>query len=416
MSGSDARAAMAPWVVVVALALLTGLQPLTTDMYLPALPQMQSGLGMSSAAAQTTLSALILSFGCGQLVWGPIADRFGRRVVLRSGLALFVLASIVTVVAQDGFTMIAARAAQGATLSAAVVCGRAMVRDLYAPQEGARVMSQGMTGLGALALIGPITGGLTATWWGWRATMGTLAILACLILLFVWFKLPETLPRERQQTQLNWGLLLRQWRDISRHRTFRAHALLTSSTYGGLYVYLALSSFAFINVLGTSRTAFGASMATLSLSYLVGTLFCRRWLPTHGLTGTVALAGKFSFVGGLYMVCMSLAWWAQWSMSAWWILPGMCLYAFAHGIHQPCGQTGVVAAFPNQAGAASALSGFVLSTAAFGIGLLLSYLTALPALSHTIHPMNVGVGLGGMLTAWVAHTLIQRDGLPQTAD
>ena len=173
MSGSDARAAMAPWVVVVALALLTGLQPLTTDMYLPALPQMQSGLGMSSAAAQTTLSALILSFGCGQLVWGPIADRFGRRVVLRSGLALFVLASIVTVVAQDGFTMIAARAAQGATLSAAVVCGRAMVRDLYAPQEGARVMSQGMTGLGALALIGPITGGLTATWWGWRATKGT---------------------------------------------------------------------------------------------------------------------------------------------------------------------------------------------------------------------------------------------------
>lgn len=412
MSASDARTAIPAWVVVVALALLTGLQPLTTDMYLPALPQMQQGLGMTGATAQSTLSALILSFGIGQLVWGPIADCWGRQIVLRSGLALFVMASLLTVVAQDGHTMVLARAAQGACLSAAVVCGRAMIRDLFQPEEGARMMSKGMTGLGAIALFGPITGGLTATFMGWRATMAALALAGLVVLVFVWLKLPETLPASRKQTQLDWGRLLGQWWGISQHRTFRAHTLLTSSTYGGLYVYLALSSFAFINVLGCSRTVYGIYMATLSLSYLIGTFLCRRWLPTHGLVGTIGLAGWFSLAGGAYMGAASVATWLGHLPPSWALLPGMWLYAFAHGIHQPCGQTGVVSAFPQQAGAATALSGFVLATAAFLVGLLLSQITSLPGVTQSIHPMTLGMALGGATTAWIAHRLVKRDGLP----
>ncbi len=405
------------WVVVMSVALLTGLQPLTTDMYLPALPQMQQDLRLSPAQAQATLSGLILSFGMGQLIWGPIADRWGRKVVLRSGLSLFVLASVLTVLAQDGHTMVLARVAQGACLSATVMCGRAMIRDLFPPEEGARIMARGMTGLGALALIGPITGGLTATWLGWRATMASLAVCASLILMFVWLFLPETLPPQRRQTQLDWGHLLRQWGSIARHPTFRAHTLLTSSTYGGLFVYLALSSFAFINILQCSKAVYGAFMATLSLSYLIGTFFCRRWLPAHGLIGTVALAGRFSLAGGLYMAAISLYSELFHLPAAWALLPGMWLYAFAHGIHQPCGQTGVVSAFPQQAGAASALSGFVLASAAFAVGLVLSQLTSLPPLAHSIHPMNLGMTLGGMSTAWVAFTLVRKHGLPpQAAD
>lgn len=412
---SSSKNVLPTWVVVMAVALLTGLQPLTTDMYLPALPQMQQGLQLTPAQAQATLSGLILSFGMGQLIWGPISDRWGRKVVLRSGLTLFVLASLLTVVAQDGHTLVLARVAQGACLSATVMCGRAMIRDLFQPEEGARIMARGMTGLGALALIGPITGGLTATWLGWRATMGSLAICALLILLFVWLFLPETLPPHRRQTRLDWGHLLSQWVEIARHPTFRAHTLLTSSTYGGLFVYLALSSFAFINILHCSKAVYGVYMSTLSLSYLVGTFFCRKWLPTHGLIGTVSLAGRFSLAGGLYMAAVSLYSMLFDMPAAWALLPGMWLYAFAHGIHQPCGQTGVVSAFPQQAGAASALSGFVLASVAFLVGLVLSLLTGLPALTHSIHPMNLGMTLGGMSTAWVAFTLVRQHGLPPSA-
>ena len=404
------------WVVVTALGLLTGLQPLTTDMYLPALPQLQQGLGLSPASAQWTLSVLILAFGIGQLVWGPVSDRFGRQPVLRWGLGLYTLSSVAATFAVNLETMLLARIAQGACLSAAVVCGRAMVRDLYAPEDGARMMARGMTGLGLLALLGPILGGLSATHGGWRLTMGLLVVFGAAIWAFVWTRLPETLPRERRAPGLNWPRQVRQWLEISQHPTFRAHALLTSSTYAGLYVYLALSPFVFIELLKMERTAFGASMATLSLSYLVGTVFCRRWLPKHGLLGTVRLAGWCSLAGGVWMALAS-AWLAAGlgGVHPLALLPGMGLYAFAHGIHQPCGQTGVVAAFPTQAGAASALSGFVLSATAFVVGAILSWWTSLPAWAGTLHPMTLGIAMGACLTAWTALRRVQRHGMAPQA-
>jgi DHA1 family bicyclomycin/chloramphenicol resistance-like MFS transporter len=405
------------WVVVVALGCLTGLQPLSTDMYLPALPEMQRGLGMSPSLAQWTLSVLIMAFGVGQLIWGPIADRYGRQPVLRWGLAGYVLASLAATLSTHAGMMLLARAAQGACLSAAVVCGRAMVRDLYPPEDGARVMARGMSVLGILALVGPITGGIVTTYAGWRATVALMLLSGLALLAFVWWRLPETLPHERRQPQLHWGRMLQQWWQISGHPTFKAHTLLTSSTYGGLYVYLALSAFVFIDMLGQTRTWYGLSGATLSLSYLVGTLYCRKVLPSRGLTGTVRVAGWCSLAGGLCLVALS-AWHGLLGheISAYALLPGMWLYAFAHGIHQPCGQTGVVAAFPRAAGAASALSGFVLSSVAFGVGALLAWWSALPGWAGTIHPMALGVGLGGMLTAWTALRRVQRDGLPPHGD
>lgn len=425
MSGSDpAQVTVAPgaepppstvlvpvWVAVVALSLLTGLQPLTTDLYLPALPQMKQALALSASQAQWTLSVLILAFGVGQLLWGPVADRFGRQPVLRWGLGLYVLASVMTVVATSGLMMILARAAQGAFLSAAVVCGRAMIRDLYPPQEGARMMARGMSGLGVLALVGPILGGLTATWPGWRATMALMVLSGVAAWVFVWRKLPETLPALRRQPRLDWVAMIGNWWQIAQHPTFQAHAMLTSCTYGGLYVYLALSAFVFIDLLHVSGTAYGFYGATLSLSYLAGTFACRRLLPTRGIAGTVRVASWCSLTGGLTMAAMSLwAVLAERSVHPWALLPGMWLYAFAHGVHQPCAQTGVVSAFPTRAGAASALSGFVMSAIAFVIAALLAWWTAQPGWADTIHPMTLGLCLGGIATACVGLGPVQRLG------
>lgn len=404
-------ATLPPWVAVTALGLLTGLQPLSTDLYLPALPQMQRALGMDASQTQWTLSVLILAFGFGQLLWGPIADRIGRRPVLRWGLALYVAASLAATLASDAWLMIAARAAQGAGLSAAVVCGRAMVRDLYAPADGARMMARGMSVLGIVALVGPILGGLTATWPGWRATMSLMVAFGLVASVFVWLRLPETLPPERRPHRLNWPTMLHNWWHIAQHPTFRAYTMLTSATYGGLFVYLALSAFVFIDLLHVSKTAYGLFGATLSLSYLVGTLLCRRVLPGRGIQGTVRIAGWCSLLGGLMMAAMSFAQVVLGTdIGAWSLLPGMWLYAFAHGIHQPCAQTGVVAAFPTQAGAASALSGFALSACAFLIGAGLSWWTALPGWAHTIHPMTLGLCLGAMVTAWTALGPVQKHG------
>jgi MFS transporter, DHA1 family, multidrug resistance protein len=381
-----------------ALALLLGLQPVTTDIYLPALPALTRDLGASMVGAQLTLSAMILAFGVSQLFWGPVADRVGRRPVLLVGLTLYTLASLGATLASGIEHLVVWRALQGAAMAAAVVCARAMVRDLYEPLEGARVMSLGLSGLGVIAIVGPLVGGLVTWAWGWRAALAIVTATGALTLVFVAWRLPET------QTALNpraTGLrpLLRAWGHIGRNRAFVAWTALISCTYGGLFTMLAGSSFVYIDLLGLSPGTYGLCMALGSSSYLAGTFASRRWLMSVGAAGAVRRGACFTLTGGMLMLVP--AWLEAHHVGA--ILLAQCLFAFGHGIHQPCGQAGAVAPFPQAAGAASALAGFVLAGTAFVIGLWLGQV-----LDGGLVPYALSVALWSALTALVAWCLVQR--------
>jgi MFS transporter, DHA1 family, multidrug resistance protein len=347
---------------------------------------------------QLTMSALILAFGIAQLFWGPVADRVGRRPVLLLGLALYTLASIGSALAPDIDALIVWRVLQGIAMGAAVVCARAMLRDLYEPHEGARVMALGLSGLGVIAILGPITGGVVAALWGWRAALTIVAVCGAATLAFVVWWLPETLPRKNPHaTRL--APLFKAWGQVGRHPTFVAWTLLVSCTYGGLFTVLASSSFVYMDVLGLSASAYGLAMASGSVSYLVGTFVCRRWILRHGMAGAVRRGGFFTLAGGLAMAGLALAG----VHAIWAVLVPQWLFAFAHGIHQPCGQAGSVGPFPQMAGAASALGGFVLALTAFAVGLWLGR-----AMDGTVLPMALGVGFWSVLTSTVAWTLVQR--------
>jgi MFS transporter, DHA1 family, multidrug resistance protein len=387
---SQARAA---W----ALALLLGLQPIATDVYLPALPALAQALGTGMDRAQLTLSALMLAFGFGQLVWGPVADRVGRRPVLLCGLLLYTAASVGAALVSTVDALIAWRAMQGATLAAAVVCARATVRDLYEPTQGARVMSMGLSGLGVIAICGPLLGGAAAAAWGWRGALALLAVAGTLALAFVALRLPETLrQRNPQATQL--GPLLLLWGRIARHPVFVAWALLVAFTYGGLYTVLAGSSFVYMRQLGLSPLGYGLAMAVGSMSYLTGTFVCRRWITRYGMAGAVARGAGSTLAGGLLGLALALAG----VHTVWAVLLPQCLLAFGHGIHQPCGQAGAVGPFPQAAGAASALAGFILSLVAFGVGLWLG-----KYLGDSVLPYVACIALWSVATATVAWTLVQ---------
>jgi len=382
-----------------ALALLLGLQPATTDIYLPALPMLTRALGAPLVQAQLTLSALILAFGIAQLFWGPIADRVGRRPVLLIGLSAYTLASLGGMLAGSIESLIVWRAVQGAAMAAAVVCARAMLRDLYEPSEGTRVMAIGMSGLGVVAISGPVIGGLAAAAFGWRASLAVVAAFGACTLAFVIWRLPETLTRRNPRaTQL--APLFAAWGRIARHPTFVAWTLLVSFTYGGLFTVLAGSSFVYIDVLGLSPRAYGLAMASASVSYLAGTFACRRWVLRFGMAGAVARGAVFTLVGGLSMLVLAAA--GVQHVAA--VLVPQVIYAFGHGIHQPCGQAGAVGPFPESAGAASALAGFVLSAVAFAVGLWLG-----GALDGTVWPFALSVGVWAVLTSTVAWTLVRRD-------
>lgn len=399
---APARAARDPGVIALALTLLLGIQPVTTDLYLPALPALTRDLAAPMAAAQLTLSGLIIAFGFGQLFWGPVSDRCGRRPVLLLGLALYAVSSVLGALAPSIELLVVARVAQGIALAAAVVCGRALVRDLFEPHEGMRVMSKGMSGLGVIALSSPVIGGLVAAGLGWRAALLVPGLFAAAALAFIAWQLEETLPqRNPQATRL--APLMATWGRILRNPTFLAYAALTTATYAGLFTFLAGSSFVFIEVLGTSRVEYGLLMASSSVAYLAGTIWCRRGLHRFGVRGTVARGGVLTLLGGLAMAGFALA--GVHHILA--VIAPQWLFAFGHGVHQPCGQAGAVGPFPANAGAASALSGFLLAVGAFAVGAWLG-----ATMDGTVAPMALTLGFWSVLTTAIAWTLVQRHGDP----
>lgn len=386
---------------VLALTLLLGLQPVTTDLYLPALPLLAHDMAAPMSAVQLTMSVLLLAFGLAQLLAGPLSDRFGRRPVLLLGLSLYTLASVAAMLAPDMVWLIVARAGQGVGLAASVVCARAMVRDLHEPYEGARVMSRGLSGLGVIAMLSPTVGGLLTAFSGWRASLAAVTLVGLLSLLFVWRRVPETAARLNPHA-LAWEPLLRSFLEVARHPTFRAWTALVASTYGGLYVLLAGSSFVYIGHFGLPASAYGLTMASASLSYLGGTFYCRRLLGRVGLSAAVRQGAWFSLTGGLGMLGLCL-WLKQ--PPLWGVVLAQWFFSFGHGIHQPCGQSGAVGAFPRMAGVASALSGFVLALAAFVIGLWMGR-----AMDGSPLVMASGVATSALLITLVVWTLVRQHG------
>ncbi len=398
---------MSSVVVVAMLTLLLGIQPVTTDLYLPALPSLPHALGATVGAAQLTLSVLIICFGVAQLVCGPLADRFGRRPVLLAGLALYTVASVLAAMAPGIGWLIVWRGLQGAAMAAAVTCGRSIVRDLFEPHEGARVMSKALGGLGLIALLSPLIGGTIMQWLDWRFTLTAVAVFGAATLAFVAWRFEETVPK-RNPDATRLAPLWQNWKQIVRHPTFLAYTLLLSGTYGGLFIILAASSFVYIDVLGMSRLGYGAVLATNSAAYILGTVLCRRLLARRGLRATVALGGALSLSGGVLLAGLSLAGAHAWS--AWTIIVPLWLYALGHGIHQPCGQAGAVGPFRDKAGTAASLSGFCMMLTAFVVGLWLGR-----SLNGTVFPLTLGVAAFSVVVAAVAWTLVQRHGDPQSS-
>ncbi len=399
------RHGMSPAVVVLLLTLLLGIQPVTTDLYLPGLPTLQRELGASMAATQLTLSALIICFGAAQLILGPLSDRFGRRPVLLAGLAVYTLASVAAALATKVELLVAWRALQGAGMAAGVTCARSIVRDLFAPHEGARMMSKALSGLGLIAMASPVLGGIVVQWLNWHAALLVLALFGAATLALVAWRYEETVP-QRNPRATQWAVLAANWRAVLAHPSFRAWTLLSGFAYGALFFLLAGTSFVYIGVLGTSKVGYGLIMLAQSSAYFAGTFWCRRLLARHGLRGAVARGALFTLAGGVAMAALALAGvHAVWAV----MLPSI-LFCIGHGVHQPCGQAGAVGPFPEKAGTAASLSGFWMTAMAFMVGLFLGRSSG-----ASLYPMTLGFAALALAQCVVAWTLVRWHGEPQAA-
>ena len=197
--------------------------------------------------------------------------------------------------------------------------------------------------------------------------------------------------------------MLRVWRQLFSNPTCLAYSALSAASYGGLFTFLASSSFVFIKVLGLSKTQYGLVMLVTTFFYLIGTFICRRLLPRFGLKQSIAIAACLSLTGGTLMG--ALAWAGVHNL--WAIVIPQAIYLLGHGVLQPCGQSGAIGPFPQSAGAASAANGFLMMVVAFGMGGWLGSHT-----DATLFPLTNGIFFWGVMIALIAWTVVKKYGEP----
>jgi MFS transporter, DHA1 family, multidrug resistance protein len=369
------------------LGALTALGPLGVDMYLPAFPVMAADLGADAGAVQRTLAAFLFGIAAGQLIFGPLSDRYGRRPPLFIGLTLFAVASAGCALAASAEALVWLRIVQALGGCAGMVVARAVVRDVADERGAVRMMATLMLVMGAAPILAPLLGGLLLQVTDWRAIFWALAIYSLIALLLVWIALPESLPPERRRRDGPAQVVL-VYLQILRDRRFLAHALAGAVPMLGLFAYLVSSPLILMERHGLSPleygVAFGANAFGLILASQVISRLVRRMAPQRLLVGALSVCA----VAGL-LVPVAVATGALWPLL-------LALFAFlsSMGAVLPLASALAMAPMGRFAGSASAVIGTLQFSGGAVMGVLLGMLGA-----GSPWPMAVvlgGAGLGGL--------------------
>lgn len=240
---------------VLLLGSLAALPAITTDLYLPSLPEIAIDLETTEAATQFTLSIMLIGAAVGQLVIGPLSDRFGRRKPVLIGILAHIVTSILCVFAPNIGVLIALRMLQGFCNAAAAVIGIAVIRDRFVGSDAARLMSRLMLIVGVAPMFAPTVGGFIANLWMWRAVFIALAVIGSGLLIVVWFFMPETLPSQRRRVSGPRGALAGYWA-LLRDPKFMGVAVLPGLGMAVIMSYVVSSPFVFQNEFGLSEQQF----------------------------------------------------------------------------------------------------------------------------------------------------------------
>jgi DHA1 family bicyclomycin/chloramphenicol resistance-like MFS transporter len=325
------------------------------------------------------------------------------------GIAVYVISAIACVLAPSIEALVAARTLQGVAMGACVMAARAIIRDLYEPVQGAKIMSQALTGLGAIACTCVPVGGFLTDLLGWRWALSSLIVFATFTGALIYFYFDESL-QQRNPHALQLNNLWTSVKHIVRHPTFQAYSALSTASYAGLFTFLATSPFVFTQTMGLSKTVYGLLMFSMSLSYIVGTIICRWLLLRISVQTCVFMASFVSLLAGVLMMLVAYAGPGQSWFGAWVVMLPVNIFLLAHGVHQPCGQSGCVAPFPEMAGTASALNGFSMMLVAFGIGSWIGTHMSEPLLT-----MAQGIMCASICLCLIGSLAVRKIPLPQAA-
>lgn len=376
------------------LAGLTAIGPLTTDMYLPSLPDITRTLSASTAQGQFTISAYLFGFAVGQIFYGPVSDRHGRKIVLMSALLLYGLATLACALSTSIEMLIVARAAQGIGGSGGIVLARAIVRDLYSGSRAGRELSLIASVMALAPVLAPVVGGILQTGFGWRSVFVTLLILGVAGAGAVWLLLPETLAR-RADEPFSLRSMFASFAVVARSPVYLAYLGLGAFSFAGLFAWISGASFVLQNLYGLAPFDFGIAFALGSVGYMTGAGLSARLVTRLGLDGLIGLGACACALGGLAMVA-AVAFGLTSAVSL--VLP-VAIYLAGLGMVLSQSIAGALTPFPERAGAASSLFGVMQQIVAALCGAAVGAL-----LGQTAWPLALGVAAMGMATlvTWIS--------------
>jgi len=373
------------WYVLGVLSLLMGFASISTDLYLPAMPVMGRSLHADTGMIEWTISGYLIGFSSGQLLWGPLSDRYGRRLAIGSGLILFVVGSAGCALSNNAMTLIGWRIVQALGACASVALSRAMVRDLYQGTMAAQMLSTLITVMAIMPLIGPLVGGQIVALSGWRAIFWFLVTVG-LVTLGALYTIPETLPAHSRNREPFSRVLLR-YLELLKNRRLLGYLGAGGFLYAGMFAYVAGTPFAYISYYHFPAQRYGLLFGLGIIGIMLANILNRRLVVRLGydrvlLFGTIAAmcAGIWtgiaahSGMGGL-----------------WGLVVPLFLFASSTGLIVANSITGALADFPLRAGAVSALTGAVQ----YGSGIFGSGLVGLWA-DGTPRPLGLVVALSGI--------------------
>lgn len=360
MDPQPRRPLLLPLIIV-----LVAFGPISTDLYLPALPRLGEVFDADAGALQLTLSVFLTGFALGMLVYGPLSDRFGRRPVLIGGILLYLVATLACALAQSIEWLIAARFLQALGACCGPVLGRAVVRDIYGPNQAAQALSYVAMAMALAPALGPVLGGVVTQVVDWWANFVLLIGFGGLALVGVLGILPET-NRYRDPTATRPGRLVANYLGLLRNRTYLGYVVTVGAGYGGIFAFISGSSFALIGGLGLSPLAYGLCFAAVVGGYMIGSFASARLHGRLSLDRLVHLGNLAMLVGGLSGAALALA--GVWTIAS--IVVPPAIYLLGCGLVMPNGQAGAIGPFPRMAGAAAAMLGFLQMGGAALLGIV----------------------------------------------